>query len=247
MAKLLCVFIVLIVCGAANAGTSGKPQQSVAVRNVASQSIESLRADGRAGLDRALASYDKVRAELAQVAAECEQLHQKGYGDNKQAILALEKRMEDLNRRIDAMQLAIDQIGGQRGCSVSRLYWYTDLDEAKAEAERTGRPILSLRMLGKLTDEYSCANSRFFRTALYSNKDDQRLSANEFRAALAKRAAGAAGDDRLRRWPQARADAHGQQRALCAGERRHAARRVARVVQPAGVSAMAVGRCATSS
>ena len=26
-------------------------------------------------------------------------------------------------------------------------------------------------MLGKLTDEYSCANSRFFRTALYSNKD----------------------------------------------------------------------------
>jgi hypothetical protein len=40
---------------------------------------------------------------------------------------------------------------------------------ARAAAERTGRPILSLRMLGKLTDEYSCANSRFFRTALYSN------------------------------------------------------------------------------
>src|SRR5262249_24156644 len=53
----------------------------------------------------------------------------------------------------------------------SRLYWYTDLEKAKAEAERTGRLILSLRMLGKLTDEYSCANSRFFRTALYSNKE----------------------------------------------------------------------------
>src|SRR4029453_17267832 len=47
----------------------------------------------------------------------------------------------------------------------------TDLEQAKAEAARRGRPILSLRMLGKLTDEYSCANSRFFRTALYSNKE----------------------------------------------------------------------------
>ena len=26
-------------------------------------------------------------------------------------------------------------------------------------------------MLGKLTDEFSCANSRFFRTSLYSNKE----------------------------------------------------------------------------
>src|SRR4029453_9263171 len=47
----------------------------------------------------------------------------------------------------------------------------TDLEQAKAEAARRGRPILSLRMLGKLTDEYSCANSRFFRTSLYSNKE----------------------------------------------------------------------------
>jgi hypothetical protein len=54
---------------------------------------------------------------------------------------------------------------------VSRLYWYTDLEQAKAASAKSGRPILSLRMLGKLTDEYSCANSRFFRTALYANKD----------------------------------------------------------------------------
>ena len=54
---------------------------------------------------------------------------------------------------------------------MSRLYWYTDMAAAQAAAERTGRPILSLRMLGKLTDEFSCANSRFFRTALYSNKE----------------------------------------------------------------------------
>ena len=46
----------------------------------------------------------------------------------------------------------------------SQLYWYTDLEAAKAQAKRLGKPILSLRLLGKLTDEFSCANSRFFRT-----------------------------------------------------------------------------------
>jgi hypothetical protein len=65
----------------------------------------------------------------------------------------------------------MDKVAGQRGALVSRLYWYTDLDEAKSAAAESGKPILSLRMLGKLTDEFSCANSRFFRTALYSNKE----------------------------------------------------------------------------
>lgn len=64
---------------------------------------------------------------------------------------------------------AIDRVAGQRYAHVSRLYWYTDLDAARAEAARTKRPILSLRMLGRLTDELSCANSRFFRTVLYAD------------------------------------------------------------------------------
>jgi len=63
----------------------------------------------------------------------------------------------------------IDRVAGQRYASVSRLYWYTDLDEARAAAAESGKPILSLRMLGRLTDEYSCANSRFFRTTVYAN------------------------------------------------------------------------------
>jgi hypothetical protein len=65
----------------------------------------------------------------------------------------------------------VDQVAGQRGATTSRLFWYTDLDQAKAAASESGKPILSLRMLGKLTDEYSCANSRFFRTTLYTNKE----------------------------------------------------------------------------
>jgi hypothetical protein len=65
----------------------------------------------------------------------------------------------------------VDQVAGQRDATVSKLYWYTDFEQAKQAAAETGRPILSLHMLGKLTDEFSCANSRFFRTALYANKE----------------------------------------------------------------------------
>lgn len=47
------------------------------------------------------------------------------------------------------------------------LQWFTDLDEAVAQARRTDRPIVSLRLLGRLDEELSCANSRFFKKLLY--------------------------------------------------------------------------------
>src|SRR5690606_21243354 len=62
---------------------------------------------------------------------------------------------------------ALDDICGQRDCVLSRLYWHTDLDEAVRTARREGKPIVSLRLLGDLRDELSCANSRFFRALLY--------------------------------------------------------------------------------
>ena len=62
---------------------------------------------------------------------------------------------------------AIDQVAGQRYATVSRLFWYDDLGAAKAAARASGKPILSLRMLGRLDEDLSCANSRFFRTTLY--------------------------------------------------------------------------------
>lgn len=64
---------------------------------------------------------------------------------------------------------ALDAVSGQKNSYISGLYWYTDLDAAKQAAKESGKPILSLRLLGKLTDELSCANSRFFRTVLYPN------------------------------------------------------------------------------
>jgi hypothetical protein len=120
------------------------------------EALAAMRARGPAGLVEALQTYDVLQAEHAQRMFSCA-LPPQPSSDNDTALAAWSK--------------AVDQIGGQRGCTVSRLYWYTDLAQAKAAAEQSQRPILSLRMLGKLTDEFSCANSRFFRTALYSNKE----------------------------------------------------------------------------
>ncbi|HEV7767002.1 MAG TPA: hypothetical protein VGQ76_18525 [Thermoanaerobaculia bacterium] len=67
------------------------------------------------------------------------------------------------------LQKQLDKVCGQKDCHASRLYWFTDLEEAKEAARLTGRPILSLHLLGRLDEEMSCANSRFFRTLLYSD------------------------------------------------------------------------------
>jgi hypothetical protein len=67
------------------------------------------------------------------------------------------------------IRAAIEAVSAQRDCHISHLYWYTDMPSALAAAKASGKPILSLRMLGKLNEEYSCANSRFFRTTLYSD------------------------------------------------------------------------------
>ena len=72
----------------------------------------------------------------------------------------------------DAQRELVDviaKVAGQRDAHVSRLYWYDDLDTALARSKATRKPVLSLRMLGRLDEELSCANSRFFRTTLYAN------------------------------------------------------------------------------
>lgn len=66
---------------------------------------------------------------------------------------------------------AIDAVAAQKDAAYSGLYWHTDLERAKAAARKSGKPILSLRLLGTLDTEFSCANSRFFRTVLYANNE----------------------------------------------------------------------------
>jgi len=62
-----------------------------------------------------------------------------------------------------------DKVSGQKDAVSSRLFWHTNLDEALNLAEEQNKPVLCLEMLGNLSEDFSCANSRFFRTLLYSN------------------------------------------------------------------------------
>jgi hypothetical protein len=62
---------------------------------------------------------------------------------------------------------ALDAVCAQHDAHTTLLYWFTDLRAALAEAGKTGKPVLSLRLLGRLDQPRSCANSRFFRRLLY--------------------------------------------------------------------------------
>jgi hypothetical protein len=71
----------------------------------------------------------------------------------------------------DRLAARIDAMAHQKHATVSRLYWHTDLTSARAAARAQQRPILHLRLLGRLDEELSCANSRLFRATLYANRD----------------------------------------------------------------------------
>jgi hypothetical protein len=61
-----------------------------------------------------------------------------------------------------------------------QLSWFSDLPSAIAEARRLQRPILSLRLLGRLDEELTCANSRFFRKFLYVDPKIHRMLRDQF-------------------------------------------------------------------
>jgi hypothetical protein len=95
------------------------------------------------------------------------------------------RKLRENRARLDdpqyaALRTEIDRAAHQRDAYASGLHWHTNLDEAKAEAARSGRLILSLRLLGKLDEEYSCANSRFFRTVLYANQKVSRILSERY-------------------------------------------------------------------
>jgi hypothetical protein len=109
--------------------------------------LEELRALGPAGLKVLMDQYrDEIRRHVADPSAAS-------------------------NAQWQRIATALDTVAQQKNSYIAGLYWHTDLEEAKKASAAANKPILSLRLLGKLTDEFSCANSRFFRTVLYSNAD----------------------------------------------------------------------------
>ena len=91
--------------------------------------------------------------------------------------MAIQKTDSELeaDQNIQKLEDLLDAVSKQRHGCASRILWHTDMQEALGVAKASGKPVLSLRMLGNLTDEFSCANSRFFRTTLYSNESISKL------------------------------------------------------------------------
>jgi hypothetical protein len=122
--------------------------------------IAKLRALGPEGLDTLLkANATEIDRHLETAASSCGEPNDEGW---------------------EQLKAAIDGVSGQCDAYASKLYWYTDFDQAKAAARAVGKPLLSLRLLGKLNEDYSCANSRFFRTTLYSNSEVSRYLRQHF-------------------------------------------------------------------
>jgi hypothetical protein len=80
----------------------------------------------------------------------------------------------------DKLAGQIDAMAHQKYATVSRLYWHTDIASAQVAARASGKPILHLRMLGRLDEDLSCANSRLFRATLYANQDVSRFLREKF-------------------------------------------------------------------
>ena len=145
--RFLSLLVLVIVSTQISFAT--EPVEALARKAVSGNAaaIEELRALGPAGLEALRAQYAaEISAHIANPTAATDEQWQ----------------------RITA---ALDAVAQQKNSYIAGLYWYTDLEAAKQASKAQGKPILSLRLLGKLTDEFSCANSRFFRTVLYPNDE----------------------------------------------------------------------------
>ena len=142
------IFVILAQVSYASPDTQQLSREAVSVNAATSASaVANLRNMGPAGLNILLQAY---REEIE---------HQ------------IRNPLLDSTGDWQRLSNALDAVSQQKDSYLSQLYWYTDFSDAKRAAQSSGKPILSLRLLGKLSEEFSCANSRFFRTVLYSNEE----------------------------------------------------------------------------
>jgi len=161
-AKFSFLSLLLIVLFSTQISFAKEPTAMLARKAVSTEAaeataaIEELRAMGPAGLEALLGEYsDQINRHIAE------------------PWIGSSPEWERIAK-------ALDLVGQQKNNFVSHLYWYTDLEDAKKAARESGKPILSLRLLGNLTDELSCANSRFFRTVLYPNMQIREILRNRY-------------------------------------------------------------------
>jgi hypothetical protein len=120
----------------------------------AERAITALRAAGPSGLAALMPLSGPVQPRVMRLAIVVR--------DGKRSLDRADPKAEE--QRIAA---AIDRVAAQKDARYAGLYWHTDEAEALRLAAAERKPVLSLRLLGRLDQDMSCANSRFFRTALY--------------------------------------------------------------------------------
>ena len=182
--------------------------------------IERMRERGQSAIDQLFEIRGQIERQLEKVAA---------------AQPPVASEIEALTRHIANINEIMDRVGKQRYCSRSRLVLAhqpgpgqngrprkRQADSQSADARQAGRR-LQLRQQPLLPDDAVRQRGNF---------PD---AARELHPALAKRPAGAQGDDRLWRRAEARADAHRQQHPLHPDQRRRRGRSPARPVRSAGV------------
>jgi hypothetical protein len=141
----------IVLCTTFAAFAESKSKEELARQVISNNEIEavtaikSLREMGKDGLDVLFQTYS---AEIVQ------------FSKNGEA-----------NGNWRQIAFALDSVAMQKDAYASHLFWFTDLAEAQKQADKSNKPILSLRLLGNLNEEFSCANSRFFRALLYSNSE----------------------------------------------------------------------------
>ena len=143
------ILLLITLLFSATAFAAGKPAEMLAIDAVSNDTatsipaIRELRAMGSVGLDALFTRY----------AANIDRFVKTGDATDEW-------------KRIAA---ALDTVAMQKDAYTAHLYWYTDLGAAQQAAKAKNKPILTLRLLGNLNEEFSCANSRLFRAVLYSN------------------------------------------------------------------------------
>jgi hypothetical protein len=158
--------LILIACGVMVAiFSSASPRTGVSLADWAEQAISPDQAVARQSIERLREAGPQGLQALERRFAKEIQLHRSGAPSNE---------------RWEKVSLALNRVGGQYDNYASGLYWYTDLEKAKTAARASGRPILSLRLLGRLDEDLSCANSRFFRTTLYPSIEINQLLKQRF-------------------------------------------------------------------
>ncbi len=72
--------------------------------------------------------------------------------------------------RIQRLDRLCDEVASQTWSSVSRLFWYTNLDEARRDAIELRRPILSLRIDGRLNGDHGSHEALLLIATVYCNQ-----------------------------------------------------------------------------